>query len=84
MKRVAIAIEISTKPPVLFADEPTSGLDSSGALNVMTALRDVANAGHAIVSTIHQPSAEVFEKFDSLLLLQVIQKLRCIKPNHAN
>ena len=35
-KRVGIACEIVTKPPILFLDEPTTGLDSSGALNVMT------------------------------------------------
>eukprot|EP00042_Codosiga_hollandica_P052355 m.662678 g.662678 ORF g.662678 m.662678 type:complete len:1576 (+) comp58477_c0_seq2:48-4775(+) len=69
-KRVGIASEIVSRPPVLFLDEPTSGLDSVGALNVMTVIRDVANAGHAVVSTIHQPAAELFEMFDTLLLLQ--------------
>ena len=39
-------------------------------MNVMTVIRDVANAGHAVISTIHQPAAEIFEMFDSLLLLQ--------------
>ncbi len=36
----------------------------------MTVIRDVANAGHAVISTIHQPAAELFEMFDTLLLLQ--------------
>ena len=33
--------------------------------------RQIANNGCAVVCTIHQPSAEVFETFDYLLLLQV-------------
>jgi hypothetical protein len=37
---------------------------------VLTVIRDVANAGHAVISTIHQPATEVFEMFDNLLLLQ--------------
>jgi ABC-type multidrug transport system ATPase subunit len=69
-KRVSIATEIVSKPPVLFLDEPTSGLTADGALSVMTVIRDVCSAGHAVVSTIHQPSTEVFEMFDRILLLQ--------------
>jgi ABC-type multidrug transport system ATPase subunit len=33
-------------------------------------LRKIASSGRAIVCTIHQPSAELFFQFDSLLLLQ--------------
>ena len=69
-KRVSIATEIVTKPPILFLDEPTSGLTADGALSVMTVVRNVASAGHAVVSTIHQPSTQVFEMFDEILLLQ--------------
>ena len=67
---MSIATEIVTKPPILFLDEPTSGLTADGALSVMTVIRNVASAGHAVVSTIHQPSTQVFEMFDEILLLQ--------------
>lgn len=36
----------------------------------MTVIRDVCDAGHAVISTIHQPSTELFEMFDNMLLLQ--------------
>jgi hypothetical protein len=36
----------------------------------VTTLRKIASSGRAIVCTIHQPSAELFFQFDSLLLLQ--------------
>lgn len=53
-----------------FVAEPTTGLDSKSAMTVLLALRSIASTGRSIVCTIHQPSAELFFMFDSLLLLQ--------------
>jgi ABC-type lipoprotein export system ATPase subunit len=39
MKRLAVACEILTNPPLLFCDEPTSGLDSYMAQNIVDVLR---------------------------------------------
>ncbi|GJQ11298.1 hypothetical protein GpartN1_g3089.t1 [Galdieria partita] len=69
-KRVTIGVELVVNPLVLFLDEPTSGLDARAALVVMRAIRRIAHAGHTVVCTIHQPSTEIFEMFDDLLLLQ--------------
>lgn len=70
-KRVTIAVELASKPDLLlFLDEPTSGLDSLAAFNIVRFLRKLANAGQAVLCTIHQPSAVLFEQFDDLLLLQ--------------
>jgi ATP-binding cassette subfamily G (WHITE) protein 2 (SNQ2) len=69
-KRLSIAVEVVSRPVILFCDEPTTGLDSKSALRVVKLLRRLARSGLAVVATIHQPSAEAFEMFDSLLLLQ--------------
>lgn len=70
-KRVTIAVELASKPDLLlFLDEPTSGLDSLAALNIVRFLRKLADVGQAVLCTIHQPSAVLFEHFDELLLLQ--------------
>ncbi|KAL2871009.1 putative ABC transporter [Aspergillus lucknowensis] len=70
-KRLTIAVELASKPSLLlFLDEPTSGLDSLAAFNIVRFLRRLADAGQAILCTIHQPSAVLFEMFDDLILLQ--------------
>ncbi|KAE8322760.1 ABC-2 type transporter-domain-containing protein [Aspergillus sergii] len=69
-KRVTIGVELVAKPSILiFLDEPTSGLDGQSAFNTMRFLRKLANQGQAILVTIHQPSAQLFYQFDTLLLL---------------
>ncbi|KAL8727058.1 MAG: hypothetical protein Q9166_006301 [cf. Caloplaca sp. 2 TL-2023] len=50
-------------------DEPTSGLDSQTAWSICKLLRKLADRGQAILCTIHQPSASLFQVFDQLLLL---------------
>lgn len=70
-KRLTIGVELASKPELLlFLDEPTSGLDSGAAFNIVRFLRKLADAGQAILCTIHQPSAVLFEEFDQLLLLK--------------
>jgi ABC-type multidrug transport system ATPase subunit len=70
-KRLTIAVELASKPSLLlFLDEPTSGLDSLAAFNIVRFLRRLADAGQAILCTIHQPSAVLFEMFDDLILLK--------------
>ena len=70
-KRVTIGVELAAKPELLlFLDEPTSGLDSQSAFNIVRFLKKLAAAGQAILCTIHQPNAALFENFDRLLLLQ--------------
>ncbi|TDL16644.1 hypothetical protein BD410DRAFT_795131 [Rickenella mellea] len=70
-KRTTIGVELAAKPKLLlFLDEPTSGLDSQSAWAIMNFLRDLADSGQAILCTIHQPSGELFQLFDRLLLLR--------------
>lgn len=69
-KRVTIGVELVSKPSILiFLDEPTSGLDGQSAYRTVRFLRKLAAVGQAVLVTIHQPSAQLFSQFDSLLLL---------------
>ena len=71
-KRVTIGVELVAKPSILiFLDEPTSGLDGQAAFNTLRFLKKLSSAGQAVLCTIHQPSAQIFPQFDTLLLLAV-------------
>ena len=69
-KRLTIGVELAARPKLLlFLDEPTSGLDSQTAWSVCKLMRKLADNGQAILCTIHQPSALLFQEFDRLLFL---------------
>ncbi|KAJ9110600.1 hypothetical protein QFC22_006699 [Naganishia vaughanmartiniae] len=70
-KRVTIGVELAAKPDtLLFLDEPTSGLDSQAAYEICRLLRKIAaTSGLAICCVIHQPSGDLFEMFDAVILL---------------
>ncbi|KJZ75242.1 hypothetical protein HIM_05436 [Hirsutella minnesotensis 3608] len=69
-KRLTIGVELAAKPPLLlFVDEPTSGLDSQTSWAILDLLERLTKAGQAVLCTIHQPSAMLFQRFDRLLFL---------------
>jgi len=68
-KRTSVGVELVTKPALVFLDEPTSGLDSYSAVQLCQVLKKVANAGASVLFTIHQPSSEIFNSFDHMILL---------------
>ncbi|KAL3962911.1 hypothetical protein ACCO45_004434 [Purpureocillium lilacinum] len=69
-KLLTIGVELAAKPKLLlFLDEPTSGLDSQSSWAICAFLRKLANSGQAILCTVHQPSAVLFQQFDRLLFL---------------
>ena len=68
-KRVNLAMELLTDPPILVLDEPTSGLSSTDALAVIQLLRSLADQGKTIIVTIHQPSVDAFCLFDAVAVI---------------
>ncbi|CAI0544493.1 unnamed protein product, partial [Linum tenue] len=69
-KRLTIAVELVANPSIIFMDEPTSGLDARAAAIVMRTVRNTVDTGRTVVCTIHQPSIDIFEAFDDLLLMK--------------
>ncbi|RXG71535.1 ATP-binding cassette sub-family G member 4 [Armadillidium vulgare] len=68
-KRLSIAFEIISKPPIMFLDEPTSGLDNQNSYRCISLLKKLSAEGRTIICTIHQPSARLFDKFDYVYAL---------------
>lgn len=70
-KRLNIALELLREPAILFLDEPTSGLSSRDSENILNLLKELALKGKLVITTIHQPSSDIFKMFDNLMLLDV-------------
>ncbi|CAH2108446.1 unnamed protein product [Euphydryas editha] len=68
-RRLAVALELLSDPSLLFLDEPTTGLDSSSSTSLIALLNGLARGGRTLVATIHQPSALIFDKIDSIYCL---------------
>ncbi|EOA23550.1 hypothetical protein CARUB_v10016744mg [Capsella rubella] len=68
-KRLSLACELIASPSVIFADEPTTGLDAFQAEKVMETLQKLAQDGHTVICSIHQPRGSVYAKFDDIVLL---------------
>jgi len=68
-KRLNIGLELLREPAVLFCDEPTSGLSSRDSENIIDLLKELALKGKLVFAVIHQPSSDIFKKFDRLLIL---------------
>jgi ABC-type multidrug transport system ATPase subunit len=66
-KRVSIAVELITKPSVIFLDEPTSGLDPATEEKVMKLFRQIAESGRTVILTTH--AMENVKLFDKIVLL---------------
>ncbi|MGW7053184.1 FHA domain-containing protein [Streptomyces sp. NPDC054887] len=68
-KRVSVALELMTKPSLLFLDEPTSGLDPGMDRSVMHMLRGLADDGRTVIVVTH-----------SVLSLDVCDRLLMLAP----
>ena len=66
-KRTSVALELLTKPSLLFLDEPTSGLDPGLERSVMELLRALADGGRTVVVVTH--SVQSLRLCDRVLFL---------------
>lgn len=67
---MSIGVELVKGPLVFLLDEPTTGLDSTSALKIIKNLRALADSGIPVICSLLQPSQELYEQFDTILLLK--------------
>ncbi|MGW4118713.1 FHA domain-containing protein [Nocardia sp. NPDC004711] len=77
-KRVSVALELLTKPSLLFLDEPTSGLDPGLDKTVMEMLSELAHDGRTVIVVTH--SVANLDSCDRLLVLVPGGKLAYYGP----
>lgn len=80
-KRVSIAVELITKPSVIFLDEPTSGLDPATEEKIMVLFRQIAESGRTVILTTH--AMENVKLFDKIVLLMRGKLAFYGKPDEA-
>ncbi len=80
-KRVSIAVELITKPSVIFLDEPTSGLDPATEEKIMKLFRQIAESGRTVVLTTH--AMENVKLFDKIVVLMRGKLVFYGKPSEA-
>lgn len=69
-KRLSIALELVSNPPVIFLDEPTTGLDEISSAQCIFLLQKLAKRlTRTVICSIHTPSASIFSKFDNVYVM---------------
>lgn len=66
-KRLNVAVELLSRPPLLLLDEPTSGLDPANERSMMRLLRQLADGGRTIIVVTH--NTESLHLVDDVLVL---------------
>jgi ABC-type multidrug transport system ATPase subunit/pSer/pThr/pTyr-binding forkhead associated (FHA) protein len=80
-KRVSMAVELITKPSIIFLDEPTSGLDPSTEEKIMKLFRQIAESGRTVIMTTH--AMENVRLFDKIVILMRGKLVFYGKPSEA-
>lgn len=68
-KRVTIGVEAIKDMSIFLMDEPTTGLDSQASYDILRAVRILADMKATVLASLLQPSYEVFNLFDNVLIL---------------
>jgi ABC-type multidrug transport system ATPase subunit len=68
-RRTSLAIQLLANPSILWLDEPTTGLDATSAYQLVNTLKNLAQKGRTIVTTIHQPRSEIWGLCNRVVLL---------------
>lgn len=66
-KRVSTAVELITKPSIIFLDEPTSGLDPATEDKIMRLFRQIAESGRIVIMSTH--AMENVRLFDKIVVM---------------
>lgn len=80
-KRVSIAVELITKPSIIFLDEPTSGLDPATEEKIMRLFRQITESGRTVILTTH--AMENVRLFDKIVVLMRGKLVFYGKPEDA-
>jgi hypothetical protein len=76
-----MAVELITKPSIIFLDEPTSGLDPATEERIMKLFRQISESGRTVIMTTH--AMENVRLFDKIVVLMRGKLVFYGKPEEA-
>lgn len=68
-KRLSIAIETISKPPLIFLDDPFMDLDVIEAERIVKILKNLKQKGCTIIATVRRPTNYTYNSFDQVMIL---------------
>jgi len=68
-KRLSIAEELVHGPQLLVMDEPTTGVSLAEIAVMLQVFRELVNNDRTVLMTVYQPTVDMFNLFDNLILL---------------
>lgn len=74
-KRLNIGLELLSDSEIYFLDEPTSGLSSKDSEKIIDLLKKISLNDKIVFVVIHQPSSQLYKKFDKMLVMDKGGKL---------
>jgi ABC-type multidrug transport system ATPase subunit len=80
-RRLALAMELVSSPPILLCDEVTSGLDPQSEDEIVALLHEVAKAGNRLVISVTH-SLKHIESYDAVVVLYKGVLAYAGGPNH--
>ena len=81
-RRLSLAVELLSRPRLLFVDEATTGLDSTNAAKVVDILAGLCRRGVTCVLSIHQPRPDMFRLLTRVLVLSGDGAMVFSGPSH--
>ena len=61
-----LLLQFPTEGQIIMCECAPAGLDSFAALNVMEHMSSLANLGHTVIASIHQPRSAIWDMFDKV------------------
>ena len=80
-RRLALAMELVSSPPILLCDEVTSGLDPRSEDDIVTLLRNVARDGNRLVMSVTH-SLKHLDSYDAVVVLYKGVLAYAGRPDH--
>lgn len=70
LRKLSIAVEIVTLPPIVLLDDITRGLDGVVAGQIMGSLKLLAENGHTVICAMPKPHTQVYTQLDTLVFVK--------------